>query len=438
MLFNSFEFVRFLVLVLVAYYALRRSAAQVGLLIFSSFYFYSAKDPGLLPLLLLSIAVNAVFSWFALGEGRGTRAWRFLGVVLNLGLLAAFKYGPLFLPEGAARLPLPIGISFFTFEGIMILLERAPQRPSLLQQFSRTALLISFFPHLVSGPIVKARDFFPQIARKSLKEVDWELAFRTLTVGYFLKMVIADNLRQQSNALQFPQFNDYSTLNLVSLVFGYSAQIFADFAGYSLIAIGLAALFGYRLPENFNYPYLATSFSDFWRRWHISLSRFLRDYLYLPLGGNRLGRVRTYLNILIVMGLGGLWHGAAWSYAVWGLMHGVALVVERMLPSVGGLGWLKRPLVFVYVSFAWLLFKMPHFEHVLACLKAMQTNLHQGIDWIAVLTILTFSLPVFLYHLKEVYYPEWLRKRSYLIYGTLLFLIITNSGPPGDFIYFQF
>lgn len=437
MLFNSFQFFDFLIVVLILYYLTRWPVVQIGVLVMASLYFYGAKDPKLVWLLVLSIGMNAVFSWLGQSASRG-KFWRILGVVANLSLLAAFKYGPLFLPEETQKLPLPIGISFFTFEGIMILLDRPARRLSFSKHLGRVSLLMSFFPHLVSGPIVKAGDFFPQVGAKRFRDIDWELAFRTLTVGYFLKLVVADNLRQQSNTLVFPQFTGYSTLQLLVLLLCYSAQIFSDFAGYSLIAIGLAALFGYRLPENFNYPYLATSFSEFWRRWHITLSTFLREYLYVPLGGNRHGKLRTYLNILIVMGLGGLWHGAAWSYAVWGLMHGLALVVERMLPRLKGLRPLKLVLVFSYVSWAWLLFKMPDFEHVVAYLKCLRTNLHNDTDRLAVFSVLTFSLPVLVYHLKELYYPRWLRRHDYLIYGTLLFLILTNTGPAGDFIYFQF
>lgn len=437
MLFNSFEFAYFLTAVFVVYYAVGNRVAQVAVLIIASLWFYAAKTPVLVALLGFSILVNTMFGWLALNSVF-PRLVRLTGVCINLGLLAYYKYGPLIWPESSSFPVLPIGISFYTFEGIMILFDRSIARPTPVQHAGRVALLMSFFPHLVSGPIVKAEDFFPQIERKILKRINWELVFRCLVTGYFLKMVVADNLRQQSNRLLFPQFESYSSIHLAALLLAYSGQIFADFAGYSLIAVGLAAMFGYRLPQNFNYPYLSASFSEFWRRWHISLSTFLRDYLFIPLGGSRHGRFRTFLNILIVMGLGGLWHGAAWSYAIWGLAHGVALVGERMLPKLRGLRALRVFLVFLYVTFAWLLFRMPHFDHVVAFLKCLTQNYNRETDRLSVATVAVFLMPVLLYHLKELCYPDWLRSRPYLIYGTMLFLILTNSGPSGDFIYFQF
>ncbi|MEZ6126145.1 MAG: MBOAT family O-acyltransferase [Planctomycetaceae bacterium] len=264
----------------------------------------------------------------------------------NLATLAFFKYSGLLsktflqpihngqLTDLLAAIPLPIGVSFFTFQGISLLIDtyraRSDQQLSILVserhsgRWLDVALFISFFPQLVAGPIVKAHDFLPQIKPKSRRDLDWTYIFRTLTTGYFLKMVVADNLKLYTAWIEFPVFHTKSTLTLLTMLFGYSMQIFADFAGYSLIAIGVAAIFGYRLISNFDFPYISTSFSEFWRRWHVSLSSFLKEYLYIPLGGNRSGRLRTYRNLLLTMILGGLWHGAAWSYAIWGLAHGLA------------------------------------------------------------------------------------------------------------------
>lgn len=445
MLFNSFEFVEFFLVVFGIYYLLPRQSMQLGWLILASLIFYGAENPPLVFLLLFSLALNYYCS---LQVARGRRFMLWVGVLLNLALLGVFKYGALIERSlhqytALSRLPLPIGISFFTFEGIMILADarRSPAVPAG-RHLARVSLLMTFFPHLVSGPIVKARDFFPQIDRKYWRNINWDLAFRTLTTGYFLKLVVADNLREQTNTLQFPEFGHYSPLQLGALLYAYSIQIFADFAGYSLIAIGLAALFGYRLPENFNFPYIAASFSEFWHRWHISLSTFLRDYLYIPLGGNRRGECRAYFNILVVMGLGGLWHGAAWSYAVWGLVHGLALVVERILGR--WCNWLRpwRPvrvaLVFSFVSCAWLLFRMPDIEHVQLFVHSLLHNPPDHTDYRQLMAIVFFSLPVWLYHAAHLVYPEWLRRREHWLYGFMIFLLLTNSGPPGDFIYFQF
>jgi alginate O-acetyltransferase complex protein AlgI len=270
-----------------------------------------------------------------------------------------------------------------------------------------------------------------------------------LVGGYFLKLVIADNLNDFTSSLIYPLFMTYSTPDLLSMLLGYSFQIFADFAGYSLIALGLASLLGYRLMQNFNFPYISTSFSEFWRRWHISLSTFLKEYLYFPLGGNRKGKVRTYINLAITMVLGGLWHGAAWSYAVWGAFHGLVLALERLfndrfklnIRKNSFLFYLKMAFIFLSVSLAWLLFKLPHFDQVIMYLKACFKNAGLVSNYMSIFLIFLYALPVILYHLiylKRQLTPTFLVRMEYLIYGAMIFLIITNSGTPGTFIYFQF
>jgi alginate O-acetyltransferase complex protein AlgI len=247
-------------------------------------------------------------------------------------------------------------------------------------------------------------------------------------------------------------------------------QIFADFAGYSLIAIGVAALFGYRLPENFEFPYIARSFSEFWRRWHISLSSWLKEYLYFPLGGNRKGKARTYVNLFIVMFLGGLWHGAAWSYALWGTVHGGALAIERFLRDRTGADkrnpdldpWYVQAgqilFVFFVVTAAWLLFKLPDFSHVVHYVKATAQNWDKPVLPGRVYNLVLFSIPVIVYHVGYLVIEKRQRRAasadpvaplmatpspalSWLQpfgYGLMLFLIAVNSGSAGEFIYFQF
>jgi len=458
-LFNSWIFVKFVMAIFFLYYLPGiRNSYQPLILLISSLYFYSVNDPRLVFLLLLSMGMNSIFSWQAVRCPSRGKQWLVMGITANLVLLAFFKYGQLLVktlfPDHLALVrtmsgvPLPIGISFFTFEGISILVDcsRAPQlvRTKAWDHASKVSLLVAFFPHLVAGPILKAREFFPQIQPKRFREIDWDFCFSNLTVGYFLKMVVADNLKDQTFWMTYPYFLSLPGGFLATLLFGYSIQIFADFAGYSLIAIGLAGLFGYRLPSNFNYPYLSASFSEFWNRWHISLSTFLRDYLYIPLGGNRRGKWQTYRNLMLVMGLGGLWHGAAWSYAVWGLMHGLALAVERFLggflsvPNRGLWRWARVVFVFGYVTFAWLLFRLPEFSQVIAYLKCLKGIFQPNWKIFESLAVLSYCIPVILYHWAALYQPDWLKNQRHLIYGCLIFLLVTNSGPAADFIYFQF
>jgi alginate O-acetyltransferase complex protein AlgI len=261
-------------------------------------------------------------------------------------------------------------------------------------------------------------------------------------------MVIADNLKDFTFWIAYPYFQTVSTTTLLILLFGYSCQIFADFGGYSLIAIGLAGLFGYKFMDNFNFPYISTSFKEFWKRWHISLSTFLMEYLYFPLGGNKKGKARTYLNLMITMILGGLWHGAAWSYAVWGAFHGSALALER---AVTGkikirknkiISLLQGMMVFMFVTLAWLLFKLPQFDHVIEYMKSIWNNVHTDDDFNIIAYILLYSLPVAIYHFiyllrRKKHFPL-IKKYEYVFYAIMLFLMITNSGSPGAFIYFQF
>ena len=227
---------------------------------------------------------------------------------------------------------------------------------------------------------------------------------KKLILGFFLKMVIADNLNFITKNIAFPYFQGYSSGNLILLLFGYSMQIFADFAGYSLIAIGLGSLFGYQLPKNFDFPYISSSFSEFWRRWHISLSTWLRDYLYIPLGGNKKGELRTYFNLFVVMFLGGLWHGASWSYAVWGSMHGFFLMVERKFSkekiNTERRNFFSALFVFAVVTVLWLLFKLTSFQYFLLYFKSIIQNRHLpfkfGLDQ---LSLLFYSAAIILYHL---------------------------------------
>jgi alginate O-acetyltransferase complex protein AlgI len=239
----------------------------------------------------------------------------------------------------------------------------------------------------------------------------------------------------------------------VFLLLGYSAQIFADFAGYSSIAIGVAALYGYQLPVNFNYPYISKSFSEFWTRWHMSLSSWLREYLYFPLGGNRGRSARTYRNLMIVMLLGGLWHGAAWSYAVWGGVHGVALVIERWLGDVFAKyeiqvrvpSAIRVLFVFFVVTFAWIFFRLPNFSHVVAYLTAVTSNINLRIQPGNIFYICYFAAPVFIVHLYAAVRNYLSSKfstvnRSFRLVGFALmfFMLAVSTGPEATFIYFQF
>lgn len=490
MLFNSWDFLFLLAATLLLYYIPRSSKGwQVSLLLVASAVFYGWNDPRLLILLLAScvfntVAVERILHRKARGENDRARSWLIAAVAINLGFLAFFKYAGFMvamLPDGwlspvirewFVGIPLPIGISFYTFQGVSLIVDvwrnqisentatalagRGMRRVASLRD---TSFYISFFPQLVAGPIVKAHEFIDQIGTKRFRAIDWKTARRALITGYFLKIFVADNLAEQTAALSSGglALAERSVIDLIALLYGYSFQIFADFAGYSLIAIGLAALFGYQLPENFRFPYLSCSITEFWKRWHLSLSSWLRDYLYIPLGGNRAGTGRTYFNLFLVMFLGGLWHGAAWKFALWGSLHGLFLAIERFITRRTGktgtpttvlpvwralLGW---ALTFHLVTLLWLTFMMPDLASISAFFEGV-SSLRPGLTGPPLFSLLFYGSMIALYH-----FWGWLTEHRAqlagraassslepLAHGLMLFLILTNPGPPAGFIYFQF
>lgn len=463
MLFNSFEFFYFLTITAAVYYLPLCRPVQLQILVGASLIFYAWNDPALLTLLTVSIACNVGLSYRMAFAPRGRlHAALALGILFNLAVIVFFKYAGLAIQTlGLAdtlwgrrvhSIPLPIGISFYTFEAISLLMDIARARGTGADTFvdprptghvGKTSLFIAFFPHLISGPILKARDFYPQIGAKRLADVDWWHCARMLILGFFLKCVVADNLKDVTAEILFPKFMGFNSLTLAALLFGYGMQIFADFAGYSIIAVGLGALFGYRLPDNFNFPYVADSLAEFWRRWHISLSSWLREYLYIPLGGNRRGAGRTYLNLMLVMVLGGLWHGAAWSYAIWGVYHGAGLAVERLAARVIPLvpRMLRIVIVFIFVTLGWLLFKLPNFHEALLFLQALVRNTGTELSGqrILILTVAIFSLPVLIYHAAHLWMRKPLRPAwEVVLYGVMLAACLLAPGLSGAFIYFQF
>jgi alginate O-acetyltransferase complex protein AlgI len=454
MTFTSWQFGAFVAIVFGVYYLPPLRSLQVQLLVVASLFFYGYGQPGLLPLLAVAVLGTYLFLILAL---RNRALWLPIGISFNLALLAFFKYKFLFIgpaSPGAAglapidfllQLPLPIGISFFVFHNISLLVDLTGKRketPDLKSVF----LYIIFFPQLVSGPITRAEMFMPQIHPKYFGDIPFVEAAKWILTGFFFKLYVANNLNEMTSYMDFPLYETLQTQDRWLLVFLYGYQIYADFFGYSAIAIGLALLFGYRLPINFNLPYISVSFSEFWTRWHISLSSWLRTYLYIPLGGNRHGAFRTYLNLMIVMGLGGLWHGAGLGYLLWGLLHGVLLVIER--PILARLATIdsaafrtaRMGFVFVCVTMLWIFFKLPNFDHAISYLSGMFTSsTNPNPPKLFYNLALLYSLPVVIQHLvPRSRFEQTLGGAEPYLYGLMAALMYLEAGPETSFIYFQF
>lgn len=397
MLFNSYEFIlAFLPLVGAVFALLTRFAAAkwaLHWLTLASIAFYAWWHPPYLALLFLSSAVNFHCGLnIAKGSDASRHRWLVGGIVFNIGLLVIFKYTAfglrsinaaagldLFVPEIA----LPLAISFYTFTQITYLVD-VRRNGKADQDFFHYLLFVVFFPHLIAGPIIHYNEIMPQFAHRRSRAEMWADGAAGLTffaMGLGKKVLLADNLAPYASR-GFEAAANGTTLTLAEAwgaAFAYTMQLYFDFSGYSDMAVGLALFFGIRLPINFFSPYKATSIIEFWRRWHITLSRFLRDYLYIPLGGNRRGAVRRHANLLTTMALGGFWHGAEWTFLIWGLLHGGFLMVNhawhylsRPLPSLGRLSRaLSWGLTFLCVVTAWVFFRAADLDTALSMLSSM-------------------------------------------------------------------
>lgn len=381
MLFPTFNFLLFFIVVFGAAWGLSRyPAGRKYFLIAASYFFYGFWNWRFMGLLFASTLINYIGARMVARTAHAghRKLWLGLTIALNLVILGFFKYYGFFIEQlgdllneiGWGRdLPifeiiLPVGISFFTFQGISYVVDVHRGRIEARRNFADVMLYISFFPQLVAGPIVRASDFLPQLNRQpDPRNVLASMGLLLIIWGLFKKQIVAGYIAIDLADKVFFDPARYGTIDLLIGIWGYAVQIYCDFSAYSDIAIGVAALLGYNFPRNFDQPYRARSLSDFWRRWHISLSSWLRDYLYIPLGGNKNGRFRTYLNLMLTMLLGGLWHGAAWKFVIWGALHGGALAVERAIGvarsgrGLVGNRLLSIILVFHFVCLCWIFFR---------------------------------------------------------------------------------
>ena len=473
MIFNSLTFVVFFVVVLALHYAPLFSWHQKKInLLLASYLFYAAWNPPFVILLWVSTVVDWwAAQWMVRSERQSTRrAWMIISVVVNLGMLSYFKYGGFLLDNfvtlassfGIQYQPpewdivLPVGISFYTFATLSYTLDVYLRRAKPAKSFLDYALFVTFFPHLVAGPIMRPTELVPQFAEKrqaTLHQIYFGLAL--IILGLFQKVVLADGFLAPVVETVYDAREGIPTaLDAWVATLAFSGQIFCDFAGYSTTAIGVAMALGFAMPDNFRFPYAAVGFSDFWRRWHITLSSWLRDYLYIPLGGNRHGPVRTYAALMGTMLLGGLWHGAAWTFVVWGGLHGLYLAVERWLKGRFA-GWTPGPasivalglLTYVLINITWVFFRAKDFTVASTLIQSMAGAAATPTPMIALLPMIYAMVIV-----AGIVATHWAMRDKTLeiavertpawlvggLLGIMAVAVVAEQGKGSAFIYFQF
>jgi alginate O-acetyltransferase complex protein AlgI len=471
-IFSELRFFLFFALVFAVYWALRTNRSRKLWLIVAGLTFYAAWDWRFLSLIIYQTGVDfiAARKIEATNDSRIRKRWLQASLISNLGLLGIFKYLNFFadsfqtLAESAGftvshatlNIVLPVGISFYTFQSLSYTIDVYRRRMTAVRSVLDFGMFVTFFPQLVAGPIVRAYDFLPQLDVKRLaKNIDYRWALTLFLAGFFKKACVSDNISPYVDAF-YKAPADYGTLSAWLAASLYAVQIYCDFSGYTDMAIACAALLGYRLCPNFNAPYLSLDITDFWRRWHMSLSSWLRDYLYISLGGNRGGRIFTYRNLMLTMVLGGLWHGASWNFVLWGFMHGLALIVHKFWKKTGidlGAHPVARPVAWLltlgWVFAAWVPFRAVNFNDTLTTLKALVgipaagagTLVGQGaaVLWLMIALLL---LAHWLTHATRLVSERWrlVGAHTYAFcYGIAWALVLTlKSTDYAPFIYFQF
>lgn len=493
MVFNSYTFVVFFIVILVLHnLPLPWKTKKINLLL-ASYIFYAAWNPPFILLLWLSTLVD-----FFVGKALYTQENKHkkklllvISLIGNLGMLCFFKYGGFLLDNfvhlvnllgvnyhpAKPNIILPAGISFYTFTTLCYTIDMYKKESKPVKTLLDFSLFVTFFPHLVAGPIVRPPQLVPQFETpRTANRHQLMQGLLLMTLGLFMKVVLADSMLSASadNVFRFGQ--PLQTLDAWMGVLAFSGQIFFDFAGYSTCAVGAALCLGFVLPHNFLYPYAAIGFSDFWRRWHITLSAWLRDYLYIPLGGNRKGKFRTYINLMITMLLGGLWHGANWTFVVWGALHGFYLWVEKLIqdsrnkiklqpvpaseavimqngfgaPSLkrnGYTDFLLAMFTFFLVNVTWVFFRAPDFTSAWRLLTSMFSSVPKGAVLLTTLsmikiTVIIIGLIIFQWLMRNTRVlivaekmPWWLLG---LVWSLMLILLILSQESSSSFIYFQF
>jgi alginate O-acetyltransferase complex protein AlgI len=463
--FVSIEFVLLFFTILILLNLWRNATVRKVIILLASCVFYAYWDWRFLGLLIVVTVMDYYISVkiHSSNEHHIRRNWLVLSIVVNLLVLGYFKYYNFFvdtfnillhplgwdLPE--LDIILPVGISFYIFETISYVVDVFKRNAQPAHSLLDYAVFITFFPRLVAGPIMRASQFLPQLYRGlQFSRENFQAGAQLFAQGLIKKIVVADSVAYLADAV-YNNPEMFSSLTVYLAIFAYSIQIYFDFSGYSDMACGVAKTLGFDLAINFNFPYISQSVTEFWRRWHISLSSWLRDYLYISLGGNRSGKARTYVNLMLTMLIGGLWHGASWNFVFWGGLHGAYLAVERFFeknthdnPHDGVFSWLRSILVFLLVSFTWIFFRSPSLEVTRIIFEKILFLDPAGVNWWYTPAIFFSILVVFgglIVNTFKISFEKVSVDRSFSMaflvfeYVFILLFFTKNISP---FIYFQF
>lgn len=466
MLFNSYEFIfLFLPIILCGYFMLNRQSSEWGhyWLVLASLFFYGYWNPAYLGLIGFSICVNFCFGRYFI-YGKNTKIPLCLGIIFNIALLGYYKYTDFFITNinqlfgfqyAMHNIVLPLGISFFTFTQIAYLVETYRGKVNN-HHFASYVLFVTYFPHLLAGPIIHYEDVMPQFLDKRLKYVNWENMSRGMflfSLGLFKKVIIADGLAVWADSGYMAlEKMDLNMIAAWATALAYTFQLYYDFSGYTDMAIGISLMLNIKLPINFYSPYKAASIIEFWRRWHITLSSFLRDYLYIPLGGNRKGLFQKCVNIFVTMLIGGLWHGANWTFVLWGGTHGLGIVCNHLFRALNLSinKWIGILMTFLFVNFAWVLFRAPDCAQALKMysnmlvwhgyeisLNALPAAMPDGRKEIVV-EVFLFIVAVFLPNSLEIVRYMKMNRKWAVLAGAVLSVAICFLTKNTSFLYYQF
>ena len=470
MLFNSFEFLIFLPIVFFIYWFVlgRKLHLQNILLLLASYVFYGWWDWRFLSLIAMSTVVDylAGIKIASLINDKQRKYWLLVSVFFNLGLLAFFKYFNFFIDSWVdlmlsigyevkslwtLKILLPVGISFYTFQTMSYTIDIYRNKLHPTKDFIAFAAFVSFFPQLVAGPIERATNLVPQfLSERKFSANNISYGFKLILWGFFMKLVVADRAGVYVDTV-YGNIENHEGLTFIMATIFFAFQIYGDFAGYSLIAIGTAKWFGFDLMTNFRRPYFSKSVSEFWSRWHISLSTWFRDYVYIPLGGNRVSKSRWLLNLFITFVISGLWHGANWTFVIWGALNGIYLIAEVLIKRKTRFGLLAIIYTFIVINFSWIFFRSASVSEAFTIIKKIFTSpgrlfIGSGDDIAAsIYTVMAIILLTLVELKREHWSEQWSLERSnlklmkYSFYALVVFTIL-YLGVFGEsqFIYFQF